>query len=104
MILEAFSKVLHEERARTGDSAENILHDWLQDQLACYDAELDNVTRVIQTEVAMLNISGQIVFTGRSTTGQTLLDSLYLYCDSYEQWQFRRWLHHAKPHSFASQG
>ena len=38
-----------------------------------------------------------------SKSGEILLNSLYLYCDSYEQWQFSRWLHHLKPHNFNQQ-
>jgi hypothetical protein len=99
MILEAFSKILHEERRRTGDSAKTILHRWLLGILTEAIPE-DNVGRVIHAEIALLHVSGKTAFASRSQTGETLLNSLYLYCESYERWQFGRWLHELKPHYF----
>ncbi len=99
MILEAFSKILHEERRRTGDSAKIILRRWLLSIMSDATPE-DNVSKVIHTEIALLHISGRTAFASRSQSGEKLLNSLYLYCESYERWQFGRWLHELKPHYF----
>lgn len=101
MILEAFSEVLHREWSHQGDSARDILHRWLLGVLV--EAEPKNLTyTVIHTEICVMNLPEKTIFAGRSDTGHTLLRSLYLYCDSFERWQFGRWLHSVKPHSFTS--
>lgn len=102
MILEAFSQTLHSHWHPTECSAVVLLHRWLLGILTEPDPQ-DMVSRIIQTEVALLNMPAHPTFVARSTTGKTLLNSLYQYCDSYEQWQFRRWLHESKPHHFNTQ-
>lgn len=99
MILEAFSQVLHLEREQTGDPAVDILHRWLHRILTQRETS-DNTTKVIHMEIAMIAQHGQIAFLGRSPSGERLLNSLYIYCESYENWQFSRWLHDLKPHAF----
>jgi hypothetical protein len=99
MILEAFSHVLHREWGREDNSARDILHRWLLSVLTEAEPK-DNVSKVIHTEIALLNAPGHAIFLAKSDTGETLLNSLYMYCDSYENWQFGRWLHEIKPHRF----
>jgi hypothetical protein len=99
MILEAFSQVLRQEHYQGGPCAKEILHKWLKHILS-QPFPHSQVDRVIYREIAMLRVSRKIAFTGRSATGECLLRSLYLYCESYERWQFRRWLHDLKPHNF----
>lgn len=100
MILEAFSTVLHQEWGKNEDSAQDILHRWLLNILTESEGPANVIHNVIRTELSLLNISGEAVFAGKSSTGATLLQSLYLYCDSYERWQFSRWIHHLKPAAF----
>lgn len=99
MILEAFSEVLREEYHQ-GRTAEEILHAWLSAHLDTPAGEENSVGRVLHTEVSRLNLNGETWFTGRSASGNRLLDSLYSYCKSYESWQFSRWLHHIRASDF----
>lgn len=99
MILEAFSQQLRE---RYGQhlSSEQILHQWLL-SILCQPADCaDHVSRVIHTEIEIQSRQGQTGFVGTSDSGQRLLESLYQYCRSYEQWQFSRWLHHMRASDF----
>ncbi len=99
MILEAFSQTLRREWEQDENPATEILHGWLFNILT-EASPIDNVSKVIHAEVALIDVSGNPSFIGRSKTGETLLKSLYLYCESFERWQFSRWLHHLKPHHF----
>ncbi len=100
MILEAFSVTLRQEWKLGEQPAKSILHRWLLKNLTEANPQ-DHVTKVIQTELKLLHLpQHQLGYIAKSPTGQTLLKSLYQYCDSYEQWQFSRWLHELKPQSF----
>lgn len=100
MILEAFSRILHDRWHQTERPARTVLHEWLQEIIRHPGMPRNNVERVIRTELAMIRANRRRYFVGRSPSGQILLDSLYDYCESYERWQFRRWLHHVKPQAF----
>jgi hypothetical protein len=95
MILEAFSEILHQEWVPDKRGARDILHDWLLHHLQAPRANT-HVTAVIQAEICYLAVPNQLVFFSESPTGVVLLNSMYDYCDSYEQWQFSRFLHHLK--------
>lgn len=99
MILEAFSQILHRDWHVEGESAKSILHRWLLGMLTDIQPD-DNVSKVIHTELEMHHNADCIAFLPKSYTGQILLNSLYLYCDSYESWQFSRWVHEQKPQHF----
>ncbi len=106
MILEAFSIVLRQgycaENTAAGPTAMDILHHWLRAILSKPFPE-GNVEKVIHAEISMLCCEEQVAFMPRSRSGESLLKTLYYYCESYEQWQFNRWLHHVKPHYFNRQ-
>jgi hypothetical protein len=76
-----------------------VLHRWLLSILSEANPT-ENVHKVIHAEIAIVNAPWQMTFVPRSPSGETLLNSLYLYCDSYERWRFGRWLHDIKPHAF----
>lgn len=99
MILEAFSQILHQEWHGEGASAVGILHRWLFGQLAEAHPR-SHVTKVIHTELELHEAHEETIIVPRSKTGELLLRSLYMYCESYERWQFSRWLHHIKPNNF----
>lgn len=100
MILEAFSQQLHSQYCYKQRSAQTVLQNWLLAQLS-EALPNDIVTRVLQTEIGMDDTTtGLVAFYGKSTTGEVLLNSLIIYCDSYEHWQFRRWVHELKPATF----
>lgn len=102
MILTAFSHVLQRDWHRYGRSAKAVLHAWLLATLTEAHPQ-DNVGRVIHAELKLLYLNGRTAFAPRHASGQILLHSLFNYCESYEQWQFRRWLHEAQPQTFRSQ-
>lgn len=105
MILEAFSRILQSQQPVTDEPAQVILHRWLvsllEQPLDSNDAgSVDHVVRVIQTELALSYTNQRPVIMAKSLSGQRLLHTLQWYCDSYEQWQFRRWLHQANTAHF----
>lgn len=104
MILEAFSDELHNNTCRvtmrSDRPSEDVLHQWLAKILLHPPADGDHVGNVIHAEIAMVVIEGQVEFQGRSASGDRLLQSLYEYCISYENWQFSRWLHHIRASDF----
>lgn len=99
MILQAFSQVLRREWQHPECPAVDILHRWLLAILTEAEPK-DTISKVIHTEVELLELSDRITFIGKSKTGHILLQSLYQYCESYERWQFNRWLHQVKPYYF----
>jgi hypothetical protein len=99
VILEALSKHMHE-GARNGQKPVDVLHAWLEDVLHFPGRYDHQVSRVIHTEIALLRVNGAVGFEGRSETGRILLDSMYEYCQSYENWQFTRWLHELRATDF----
>lgn len=106
MILEAFSTVLKDEWQESGWPAKRILHQWLTQELSAPkpkqpQTEAEHVRRVLQTELRLAKGAGHTALLPQSTSGERLLKSLYLYCDSFEQWQFSRWLHAVKAHQFS---
>lgn len=118
MILEAFSEVLHECYRRNEQSAEAVLQDWILGYLRAPLDPTDQVSRVLHTEIGYLDPALSVEsppeesqhypeqnapyqgFFGKSYSGQILLESLFEYCKSYENWQFSRWLHHLRASDF----
>ena len=126
LILEAFSHVLKHEHNLTRQPPQLILHRWLlamlveppaddpclkpADSVPIEDTEDTGtetipdtvVKKVLQTEFNLHYVDDYPIITAASASGQRLLSSLQWYCDSYEQWQFRRWLHQAQVNSFTT--
>ncbi len=113
MILEAFSDVLHECYRRNEQSAEAVLQEWLLGYLRAPLDQADHISRVLHTEIGYLDpdLTAESAnfhqesksfqgFFGKSYSGQILLESLFEYCKSYENWQFSRWLHHLRASDF----
>ncbi|MDX2084579.1 MAG: hypothetical protein SFZ03_04240 [Candidatus Melainabacteria bacterium] len=101
VILEAFSAQLHAQ-FDLDRSAVDILHGWLMHVLTSPQAQYGHVSRAIHMEITVIRFNGEIYFQGKSLSGQCLLESLYDYCRSYEDWQFRRWLHERKASDFST--
>jgi hypothetical protein len=100
MILEAFSITLKSQFRRKGDAL-NILQEWLALYLRNPLHQSSGlVHRVIHTEIEMGQASPMLLFRGKSPSGDVLLKSLYDYCRSYEDWEYRRWLHTLKASDF----
>lgn len=101
MILEAFSECLRAEYSPDEPSV-YVLYRWLTDILSEDPNDGDQISRVIHAEITMQNVDSYVVFEGLSKHGDRLLKSLYDYCQSYEDWQFRRWLHRVKASDFSA--
>ena len=101
MILEAFAEAL-KARFQSGQSPVHILQDWLLHYLEAplVSRAEDMVQHVIHAEIELSTKEPFLVFQGRSPSGDMLLKSLYEYCLSYEDWQYRRWLHEVKASDF----
>lgn len=100
MILEAFSKTLKTQFRQKGDAL-NILQEWLGLYLRIpLNPNSGMIHRVIHTEIEMGNSHPMVLFCGKSPSGDVLLKSLYDYCRSYEDWEYRRWLHTLKASDF----
>ena len=99
MILEAFSEVLKDTYPIGGKAAHAILEDWVLGILA-QKIPSNNVERVVQHELAVLVSADERTIIARSRSGQKLLNSLEHYCESFDHWMFRRWLHEAKANHF----
>lgn len=126
MILEAFSQYLHHHYPRhalaldtlslTGEGGElvsrnkveaeempaitDILYEWLYKHLSIPCQEQDPVSRILHTEVVMVHFDEAYYFEPASPSGEVLLESLEAYCESYDNWQFSRWLHNVKASDF----
>jgi hypothetical protein len=109
MILEAFSTTLKAEFSPT-QRASVVLGKWLIDHLShpnpsssdkvhcILTAELELTPRPDQLSLATLPLH-QLV-KPKSPTGVTLLRALMFYCDSFEHWHYRRWLHQLNASDF----
>lgn len=99
MILEAFSEILKIKHELGETNAQVILNDWILDILR-KGKPTSNVDRVIHSEFALLISGEETVVLPRSRSGEKLLKSLSHYCESYDHWMFRRWLHQANASHF----
>lgn len=121
MILEAFSKYLHESD-QTVPSME-VLSRWLWEKLSM--PPQCNVDQVIHCEIIICRqdpsegditecdifipqiendleqVESSFVFKGNSKSGERLLNSLRTYGQSYEQQKWARWIHNIKASDFS---
>lgn len=113
MILEAFSQTL-KQRFPAEKNAARILFQWLAGYLThapsgsvTTGASFDPVVaHVLHAELEWCEAGpDEPVLASlhpRSATGEILLKSLLDYCQSYEDWQYRRWLHQLRASDFNS--
>jgi hypothetical protein len=119
LILEAFSRVLkHPDNAQTG--ASTLLYEWLvailmelpepQSLASLSDNDIQpyQLRAVLTHNLDVVVQPGQIATpTGwtvisKHTNGQRLLNSLLEYARCYDDWQYRRFLHHSQPGDFGA--
>ena len=122
MILEAFSKYLHD--ADPALTSTEVLARWLWERLSM--PPTTNVDSVIHTEISICrqdtseeeidlcevfmqkkdedpcDLDCAYVFRGRSPSGDRLLNSLKAHGQSYEQQKWSRWVHKIKASDFKS--
>lgn len=121
MILEAFGQQLQQPHHR-GRSPEAVLCQWLASILLVPPSQnagrkaadptaltpeeevavqQEQVARVIHAELELCEHEESFFFQPRSESGRILLESLFSYCRSFDNWQFSRWLHHIQASDFS---
>jgi hypothetical protein len=111
MILEAFSDYLKHHNPPSLTQAgkrplpsrqllEGWLRRYLRNQVAVVDLTTYQLCRSIQTEFTLIGWQGKQWIAATSDSGQRLLTTLRHYADSYDQWQFARWMHTTQASDF----
>ena len=98
MIIKAFAEALH--KAGNKEPCE-FLQLWLKEILL--KTPQNHVENVIHTEFHLKTTSeGITIVASDSTTGKNLMQSLYNFCLSYENFLFARWIHKKNVNDFTS--
>ena len=96
MILKEFSKYLQENKDK---NSVNLLNDWLIEHLT--KPSLNKVDNIIKTELYFAkNNNGKTLIIAKSETGRTLLNALYNFSLSFEQYKFAKFIHYKKSNDF----
>lgn len=102
MILNEFSKYI---QSRNADIIENkatgtkILCDWIE--LVINKNQKNHVDKIVHKEIMLAkNKSGDFVIVGKSESGRVLVNALYNYALSYEQYILNKWLEDKKAGDF----
>ena len=102
MILNEFSKYI---QSRNADMIENkatgtkILCDWIE--LVINKTPKNHVDKIVHKEIMLAkNKSGDFVIVGKSESGRVLVNALYNYALSYEQYILNKWLEDKKAGDF----
>ncbi len=102
MILNEFSKYI---QSRNADIIENkatgtkILCDWIE--LVINKNPKNHVDKIVHKEIMLAkNKSGDFVIVGKSESGRVLVNALYNYALSYEQYILNKWLEDKKAGDF----
>ena len=102
MILNEFSKYI---QSRNADIIENkatgtkILCDWIE--LVINKNPKNHVDKIVHKEIILAkNKSGDFVIVGKSESGRVLVNALYNYALSYEQYILNKWLEDKKAGDF----
>lgn len=102
MILNEFSKYI---QSRNADMIENkatgtkILCDWIE--LVINKNQKNHVDKIVHKEIMLAkNKSGDFVIVGKSESGRVLVNALYNYALSYEQYILNKWLEDKKAGDF----
>lgn len=102
MILNEFSKYI---QSRNADMIENkatgtkILCDWIE--LVIDKNPKNHVDKIVHKEIMLAkNKSGDFVIVGKSESGRVLVNALYNYALSYEQYILNKWLEDKKAGDF----
>lgn len=102
MILNEFSKYI---QSRNADIIENkatgtkILCDWIE--LLINKNPKNHVDKIVHKEIMLAkNKSGDFVIVGKSESGRVLVNALYNYALSYEQYILNKWLEDKKAGDF----
>ena len=89
MILKKFSKYLRENKDK---NSVNLLNEWITERLQ--QPSLDKVDNILKAELYYAkNSCGKTLIIAKSETGRTLLNALYNFSLSFEQYKLAKFLH-----------
>ncbi len=96
MILKEFSKYLRENKDK---NSVILLNDWLIERLK--RPSLNKVDNILKTELYFAkNNNNKTLIIAKSDTGRTLLNALYNFSLSFEQYKLAKFLHDKKSTDF----
>lgn len=96
MILKEFSKYLQENKDK---NSVNMLNDWIKERLL--RPSLDKVDNILKAELYFAkNKNNKTLIIAKSETGRTLLNALYNFSLSFEQYKLAKFLHDKKSGDF----
>ena len=96
MILKEFSKYLLENRDK---NSVNLLNDWIIERLQ--RPSLNKVDNILKAELYFAkNNNNKTLIIAKSETGRTLLNALYNFSLSFEQYKFAKFIHDKKSSDF----
>ncbi len=102
MILKEFSKYLqqyNEEITQSKTSATKLLCEWIK--IVINKNPKNNAEKIVHKEIMFAeNKSGDFIILGKSDSGRILVNALYNFALSYENFLMSRWLENKKPHDF----
>ena len=96
MILKEFSKYLQENKDK---NSVILLNEWLLNRLI--NPSLNKVDNIIKAELYLAkNNNDKTLIIAKSDTGRTLLNALYNFSLSFEQYKLAKFLHDKKSSDF----
>ena len=96
MILKEFSKYLQENKDK---SSVNLLNEWIIERIN--RPSLDKVDNILKTELYFAkNNNDKTLIIAKSESGRTLLNALYNFSLSFEQYKLAKFLHDKKSTDF----
>lgn len=96
MILKELSKYLQENKDK---NSVNLLNDWIIERLQ--RPSLDKVDNILKAEFYFAkNNNDKTLIIAKSESGRTLLNALYNFSLSYEQYKLAKFLHDKKSTDF----
>ena len=96
MILKEFSKYLQENKDK---NSVKLLNEWLLKKLI--NPSLNKVDNIIKAELYLAkNNNDKTLIIAKSDTGRTLLNALYNFSMSFEQYKLAKFLHDKKATDF----
>ena len=102
MILQEFSKYLqknNDEIVSNKKTTVTLLCEWIQ--IIINKTPKNNVKKIIHTEIMLAkNKSGDFFITGKSESGRVLVNALYNFALSYENFIMQKWLSDKNPKDF----
>ena len=96
MILKELSKYLQENKNR---NSVNLLNEWIIERLK--KPSLNKIDNILKTELYYAeNNNGKTLIIAKSETGRTLLNALYNFSLSFEQYKFAKFIHNKNSTDF----